>query len=846
MPQEIKKNRKLSANDFVLLFLLSVFLMPSLFGRAVPAHADISGSSGCNGTQPTVDLGWGSPFPDESNKFPPPSSPSYWNILRLSPQTNLGQFTGNSYTDTSVSNNTGYDYFIWADEFKSTEQTVSVLTLNCAQIFVSETPVTGGSWVIMPGGCTSSPCTVNPSSAGTTNYTLTVNSIPLGQDSSSVSNSDGTGSSMVLSHGNTKSFTITYTPPPLPVADIKANNSDAPITIPTGSSANLTWSSLNATSCSGTNFSTGGALNNSTGVSTGALFSSQTYTITCDNGSNSDSDPVTVNVAGSPPVVTISANPTSGTVDVVNPSLTWSATNSPTSCTASGDWSGSKAVSGTNVSQGVLTVVKTYTYTLSCSNASGTGSASASVVVTSATPAPSVSLSVSPASITSGGNSTLTWTTSNATSCNAGASPANSQWNGAKALNNGSPGQTITGITTTTLFSLTCNGAGGTGADSKTVTVTATPVPVVTISANPTSGTVDVVNPSLTWSATNSPTSCTASGDWSGSKAVSGTNVSQGVLTVVKTYTYTLTCSNSGGTSAPASATVNVNSPSTATINVSEVNASGGSWTISPGSYTGTSNVVSPNSSGTSYSISATPPGGYSVSSYTNTDGSGSSMTVFPGNTKTFNINYSAVSSFDYSLSGSNPPSVFPGGATQTSVSKTLTSGTSQAVFTSVTGLPAGITPSYDANRDCSPSCSTTVTFNVATSVAPGNYSVTVQGTAASGPTRNLPLTISVSTPPSVSVSCSANPSPVAVGQPTTWTATVLGGIGPFTYQWSFDGGTFSAPVSVNTSVKTYQTTGLKTADALVTDSLGTTSQCSTSSGIGTVQVNINPTYKEF
>jgi hypothetical protein len=95
----------------------------------------------------------------------------------------------------------------------------------------------------------------------------------------------------------------------------------------------------------------------------------------------------------------------------------------------------------------------------------------------------------------------------------------------------------------------------------KNVTVTATPVPVVTLTANPTSGTVNVVNPTLTWSATNTPTSCTASGDWTGAKAVSGSNVSQGVLTQVKTYTYTLTCTNAGGTSSPVSATVTVSAP---------------------------------------------------------------------------------------------------------------------------------------------------------------------------------------------------------------------------------------------------------------------------------------------
>ncbi len=90
--------------------------------------------------------------------------------------------------------------------------------------------------------------------------------------------------------------------------------------------------------------------------------------------------------------------------------------------------------------------------------------------------------------------------------------------------------------------------------------VSATPVPVVTITANPTSGTVNSVHGILSWSATNNPTSCSASGDWSGAQAVSGNNVDQGVLTQVRTYTYTLTCSNASGTSSPASATVVVNS----------------------------------------------------------------------------------------------------------------------------------------------------------------------------------------------------------------------------------------------------------------------------------------------
>jgi hypothetical protein len=82
------------------------------------------------------------------------------------------------------------------------------------------------------------------------------------------------------------------------------------------------------------------------------------------------------------------------------------------------------------------------------------------------------------------------------------------------------------------------------------------PVPVITLTANPIRGDVNVVNPTLSWTTTNNPTSCTASGDWSGSKAVAGGNQSMGVLNTVKTYSYSLVCANSSGDSNVATATV--------------------------------------------------------------------------------------------------------------------------------------------------------------------------------------------------------------------------------------------------------------------------------------------------
>ena len=59
----------------------------------------------------------------------------------------------------------------------------------------------------------------------------------------------------------------------------------------------------------------------------------------------------------------------------------------------------------------------------------------------------------------------------------------------------------------------------------------------------------------MAWTSINA-TACTASGDWSGAKAVTGSQTT-GNLTVAKVYTYTLTCTGAGGTAAD-SVTVNI------------------------------------------------------------------------------------------------------------------------------------------------------------------------------------------------------------------------------------------------------------------------------------------------
>jgi len=160
---------------------------------------------------------------------------------------------------------------------------------------------------------------------------------------------------------------------------------------------------------------------------------------------------------------------------------------------------------------------------------------------------PAVNLSANPATIASGGSSTLTWSSTNATSCT-----ASGGWTGAKATS----GTATVSPTSTATYTLTCTGTGGTGSASQIVTVSGiggSPAPTVTLTANPT--TISSGGSStLTWSSTNA-TSCTASGSWSGSESIIG---SQSVSPAA-TSSYTLTCIGTGG-SANSTATVTVNS----------------------------------------------------------------------------------------------------------------------------------------------------------------------------------------------------------------------------------------------------------------------------------------------
>jgi hypothetical protein len=246
---------------------------------------------------------------------------------------------------------------------------------------------------------------------------------------------------------------------------------------------------------------------------------------------------------------------------------------------------------------------------------------------------PIVTLSAAAGSVASGASTTLTWSSTDATSCT-----ASGAWAGSKAT---SGSEATAAINADSTYTLSCTGAGGTASASASVTVVTSPT--VTLSASPTSiaaGGSSI----LAWNSAN-VSSCTASAGWSGAQASSGTaNISP----INATTTYTLTCSGPGG-NASASTTVTVVPVPTVTLtanpsaissggssaltwastNASSCVASGGTgWSGSKAVAGGTASV-GPLNSTTSYTLTCTGTGGQAAATATVTVGA-ASVTVTP------------------------------------------------------------------------------------------------------------------------------------------------------------------------------------------------------------------------
>jgi hypothetical protein len=274
---------------------------------------------------------------------------------------------------------------------------------------------------------------------------------------------------------------------------------------------------------------------------TAALTESTSYSLTC-TGPGGTGMPASVAIAVVPAAtVTLTANPPSVTAGGTT-TLTWTSTNAA-SCTASGGWSGAQPTSGSQLTAAATTGTS---YSLTCTGPGGASTPAAVTVAVVAVvpPVATAALTATPQSVAVGGTSTLTWTSTNATSC-----AASGGWSGAQPS---SGSQLTAAVTASTSYSLTCTGPGGTSAPAA-VTVGVVPAATVSLTANPQSVGVGGAT-TLTWTSTNA-TSCAASGGWSGAEATSG-SLHTGALSA--NATYSLVCAGLGGSSGTVSTTVTV------------------------------------------------------------------------------------------------------------------------------------------------------------------------------------------------------------------------------------------------------------------------------------------------
>lgn len=236
------------------------------------------------------------------------------------------------------------------------------------------------------------------------------------------------------------------------------------------------------------------------------------------------------------PTLSISGSPTQLALGQSS-TLTWSAAN-VNSCTASGAWSGSKALSGNETV--TPSAHGTVTYTLTCTGDNGSITNSVNIAVP---PAPTLTFSAKPTTIIEGDSTTLTWSTTDASSCT-----ASGDWSGSQATKGNVT--LVPAVQPRTLnYVLDCSGLGGSVHGSVSVVLQAVPI---TLSVSPSSINLGQ-SARISWSTTNA-LSCTASGSnyWSGSQPTSG-NLNITPMLGNMSFPLTLTCN---GTTSSSTKTV--------------------------------------------------------------------------------------------------------------------------------------------------------------------------------------------------------------------------------------------------------------------------------------------------
>jgi hypothetical protein len=309
----------------------------------------------------------------------------------------------------------------------------------------------------------------------------------------------------------------------------------SPSSIAAGQSSTLAWNVPNATSVS---ISGVGSGLNPAGTASVSPSTTTTYTLTAAGSSGQTvTASVTVTVGASKPaIIRFAASPTN-IIKGQSSLLSWTTTGASTVSINNGV--GSVATNGSvNVTPSATT-----TYTLTVTGADGATSVSAAVTVTVGGAAvPNViSFTASPTVISSGGQSSLCWNVSNATTITIAPGPGTV---------NGASGCVTVTPTTTTTYTLTATNAAGPIQANVTVSVGA--VQITSFTANPLFSPASGGPVTLSWTTQNATSIIiTGTGIPSGAQPVNGS------ITVypISDSVFTLTAYGPGG---PVNSTINV------------------------------------------------------------------------------------------------------------------------------------------------------------------------------------------------------------------------------------------------------------------------------------------------
>jgi hypothetical protein len=170
-----------------------------------------------------------------------------------------------------------------------------------------------------------------------------------------------------------------------PTIDVKVNGSDGPLNFTEPAGYTVTWSSINASSCTALNNLSGATGLSGSRVYANVLQGVYRYGMTCSNSAGTVvTDIVQVTVNPLPPVVDLKIE--GGDTPIIRDApasytLTWTSQYATTCSATSSDASWTGAVSASGNRTFVSVPVGIYTYTLSCSNVSGTVSDSVRATV---------------------------------------------------------------------------------------------------------------------------------------------------------------------------------------------------------------------------------------------------------------------------------------------------------------------------------------------------------------------------------------------------------------------------------------------------------------------------------